>query len=213
MGWTVFRRAKFTKIHTGGGGARHRRHGSRPPAAVDLQCPLRRTLISADPLLRHGDWPSCGMILEPGKTPLPKAQAPAKAGRRPPSWQARSGPPSPGQPGVRGALAAPPEEIVLDLDATDDPLHGSQEGRFFHGYYGNYCYLSAVLHLWRRSPVVWQAAARQHRCVRRGLGGRAHRAPAARTSLHTLARSPNISIRLSTSNGTMTPAMAERKPD
>jgi hypothetical protein len=34
-----------------------------------------------------------------------------------------------------------PEEIVLDLDATDDPLHGSQEDRFFHGYYGCYCYL------------------------------------------------------------------------
>ena len=34
-----------------------------------------------------------------------------------------------------------PEEIVLDLDATDDPLHGEQEGRFFHGYYGEYCYL------------------------------------------------------------------------
>lgn len=35
----------------------------------------------------------------------------------------------------------PPAEIVLDLDATDDPLHGHQLGRFFHGYYGNYCYL------------------------------------------------------------------------
>ena len=34
-----------------------------------------------------------------------------------------------------------PERIVLDLDATDDPLHGQQEGRFFHGYYGHYCYL------------------------------------------------------------------------
>jgi hypothetical protein len=34
-----------------------------------------------------------------------------------------------------------PEEIWLDLDATDDPLHGEQEGRFFHGYYGHYCYL------------------------------------------------------------------------
>jgi hypothetical protein len=34
-----------------------------------------------------------------------------------------------------------PEQIVIDLDATDDPLHGAQEGRFFHGYYGNYCYL------------------------------------------------------------------------
>ena len=35
----------------------------------------------------------------------------------------------------------PPAEIVLDVDATDDPLHGDQEGRFFHGYYKNYCYL------------------------------------------------------------------------
>lgn len=34
-----------------------------------------------------------------------------------------------------------PRRIVLDLDATDDPLHGKQEGRFFHGYYGHYCYL------------------------------------------------------------------------
>ncbi|TBC88663.1 IS1380 family transposase [Rhizobium ruizarguesonis] len=32
-------------------------------------------------------------------------------------------------------------QIVLDLDATDDPLHGHQEGRFFHGYYDGYCYL------------------------------------------------------------------------
>ena len=34
-----------------------------------------------------------------------------------------------------------PQEIVLDLDATDTPLHGRQEARFFHGYYGHYCYL------------------------------------------------------------------------
>lgn len=39
------------------------------------------------------------------------------------------------------AHATPPTEIVLDLDATDDPVHGAQEGRFFHGYYGHYCYL------------------------------------------------------------------------
>ena len=31
-------------------------------------------------------------------------------------------------------------EIILDLDATDDPVHGEQEGRFFHGYYDCYCY-------------------------------------------------------------------------
>lgn len=39
------------------------------------------------------------------------------------------------------AHAKQPKEIILDLDATDDLIHGTQEGRFFHGYYGNYCYL------------------------------------------------------------------------
>ena len=39
------------------------------------------------------------------------------------------------------AYAKPPAQITLDLDATDDPLHGHQEGRFFHGYYDSYCYL------------------------------------------------------------------------
>jgi hypothetical protein len=34
-----------------------------------------------------------------------------------------------------------PSEVILDLDATDDPVHGNQEGRFFHGYYDCYCYL------------------------------------------------------------------------
>jgi len=34
-----------------------------------------------------------------------------------------------------------PAQITLDLDATDDPVHGRQEGRFFHGYYDCYCYL------------------------------------------------------------------------
>jgi len=34
-----------------------------------------------------------------------------------------------------------PQQIILDLDATDDPVHGEQEGRFFHGYYDCYCYL------------------------------------------------------------------------
>jgi len=35
----------------------------------------------------------------------------------------------------------PPEELVLDFDATDDAVHGNQEGRFFHGYYDHYCFL------------------------------------------------------------------------
>src|SRR5207245_15146 len=39
------------------------------------------------------------------------------------------------------AHARPPKQIILDLDATDDPVHGEQEGRFFHGYYDCYCYL------------------------------------------------------------------------
>jgi hypothetical protein len=39
------------------------------------------------------------------------------------------------------AHAKAPAQITLDLDATDDPLHGHQEGRFFHGYYDSYCYL------------------------------------------------------------------------
>jgi hypothetical protein len=39
------------------------------------------------------------------------------------------------------AHSRPPERIVLDLDATDDPIHGHQLGRFFHGYYKNFCYL------------------------------------------------------------------------
>lgn len=37
--------------------------------------------------------------------------------------------------------SVPPKQIILDVDATDDPLHGNQEGRFFHGYYKAYCYL------------------------------------------------------------------------
>jgi Transposase DDE domain group 1 len=37
--------------------------------------------------------------------------------------------------------AKPPRDIILDLDATDDPIHGHQEGGFFHGYYDCYCYL------------------------------------------------------------------------
>ena len=44
-------------------------------------------------------------------------------------------------------------EVVIDLDATDDPLHGNQEGRFFHGYYGGYCYLP--LYAFIGDAIVW----------------------------------------------------------
>jgi hypothetical protein len=51
------------------------------------------------------------------------------------------------------AHARPPTRIVLDLDATDDPLHGQQEGRFFHGYYRHYCYLP--LYIFCGEFVLW----------------------------------------------------------
>ena len=67
------------------------------------------------------------------------------------------------------AHAKPPERIILDLDATDDPLHGHQEGRFFHGYYDGYCYLPLYVfcgrHLLaaklRRSNIDAAAGARE----------------------------------------------------
>ncbi len=79
-----------------------------------------------------------------------------------------------------------PKQIILDLDATDDPLHGNQEGRFFHGYYDCYCtatcrstssaagicwWPSSAVRTptpqrvwWRRSPASW------HRSVAAGQG-------------------------------------------
>ena len=44
-----------------------------------------------------------------------------------------------------GAHPQAKQQIILDLDATDDPIHGRQEGRFFHGYYDCYCYLPLYL--------------------------------------------------------------------
>ena len=60
-----------------------------------------------------------------------------------------------------------PKQIILDLDATDDPIHGHQEGRFFHGYYDGYCYLPLV-HLLRSPPPGLEAAALKHRWRRPG---------------------------------------------
>jgi hypothetical protein len=47
----------------------------------------------------------------------------------------------------------PPGMLVLDFDATDDPLHGKQEGRFFHGYYDCYCYLP--LYVFCGDHLLW----------------------------------------------------------
>lgn len=47
----------------------------------------------------------------------------------------------------------PPRQIILDVDATDDAIHGKQEGRFFHGYYNNYCYLP--LYIFAGDHLLW----------------------------------------------------------
>ena len=64
--------------------------------------------------------------------------------------------------------AAAPEEIVLDVDATDDPLHGRQEGRFFHGYYDCYCYLPLYVTCGRRRRDSLWASGRDSRGATRG---------------------------------------------
>jgi len=46
-----------------------------------------------------------------------------------------------------------PSVLILDLDSTDDPVHGHQEGRFFHGYYGCYCYLP--LYIFCGESLLW----------------------------------------------------------
>ncbi len=46
-----------------------------------------------------------------------------------------------------------PARLILDFDATDDPLHGKQEGRFFHGYYDCYCYLP--LYVFCGDQLLW----------------------------------------------------------
>ena len=51
--------------------------------------------------------------------------------------------------------AMPPAELVLDLDATDDPLHGKQEGAFFHGYYRQYCFLPLYVFCGERLLVAY----------------------------------------------------------
>jgi hypothetical protein len=52
------------------------------------------------------------------------------------------------------AHKTPPRRIILDLDATDVPLHGTQEGRFFHGYYRSYCYLPLYIFAGRHLLVA-----------------------------------------------------------
>jgi len=49
----------------------------------------------------------------------------------------------------------PPTELILDFDATDDPVHGNQEGRFFHGYYDRYCFLPLYVFCDSQPLIAW----------------------------------------------------------
>ncbi len=85
--------------------------------------------------------------------------------------------------------AAPPEQIVLDLDATDIPLYGHQPERFFHGYYDNYCYLPLYIFAGdqllgaRLRPANQDAAAGSVEEVSRIVGPLRQRWPKARIVL------------------------------
>lgn len=60
----------------------------------------------------------------------------------------------------------PPSQVILDLDATDNPLHGRQEGRFFHGYYDHYCYLP--LYIFAGDQLLWAELRRSNIDASRG---------------------------------------------
>jgi hypothetical protein len=68
---------------------------------------------------------------------------------------------------LRGVKAIPRKsaEIVLDFDATDDPLHGNQQNAYFHGYYGHYCYLPLYCFC-GNIPLLARTARLQTRCQR-----------------------------------------------
>ena len=70
------------------------------------------------------------------------------------------------------SCAKPPREIWLDLDldATDNPLHGHQKGHFFHGYYGCYCYLPLYIFCGEHLLCA-RLASRQPRCLGGQRGG------------------------------------------
>ena len=68
------------------------------------------------------------------------------------------------------AIPRKSREIILDFDATDDPLHGNQEGAFFHGYYRNYCYLPLYCFC-GNIPLLAQLRDAKARCQQRHGGG------------------------------------------
>jgi Transposase DDE domain group 1 len=92
------------------------------------------------------------------------------------------------------AHQGPPKRIILDLDATDDPLHGHQEGRFFHGYYDCYCYLPLYIFC---GPHL--LAAKQRRANIDGAAGAVEEA--ARIIAQIRARWPQVRIVLRADSG------------
>ena len=77
---------------------------------------------------------------------------------------------------------SPPQQIVLDLDATDDPLHGHQEGRFFHRYYDCYCYLPLYIFYEDHLQCAKQTTVRAGALGRNWRESSRTSAPAGRTS-------------------------------
>ena len=76
---------------------------------------------------------------------------------------------------------SPPECLVLDFDATDDPVHGRQQGRFFHGYYDGYCFLPLYVFCGEQLLVAYlrtadRDAARHSRAVLKLLVARLRQA-------------------------------------
>jgi hypothetical protein len=67
------------------------------------------------------------------------------------------------------SFAQPPGELILDFDATDDPVHGHQEWCFFHGYYDSYCFLP-LYRILRRAVVVELPAPIKGRCGQTCVG-------------------------------------------
>ena len=57
------------------------------------------------------------------------------------------------------SFETPPEELILDFDATDDAVHGKQEGRLFHGYYDHYCFLPLYVFCGDRQACLGAAVA------------------------------------------------------
>ena len=127
----------------------HRRGHGRPAGlrpGAGLRGPQRPRRPAPRPVAGHrrrqarGQAPRTALALA-GKSTLNRLELPPSAPSRYKKIACRRGDRTPLRDLFLQAHTPPPEQIVLDLDATDDPIHGHQHGRFFHGYYECYCYL------------------------------------------------------------------------